>query len=167
MVQRDDEQWSGLTGGYKVPYDPRPTLAVLSVRYDDDAAWDELWNELHHQGDVGLASYAAVSELIRISAGHRPAHWGLYGLAATIEEARLVFPRNPAIPGWLERDYAEAWQRLFEFALRDLATETEPKIVTCALAVVALHRKQLSLARLALCAEDERLEMLEQQFGTD
>ena len=65
-----------------------------------------------------------------------------------------------------ERDYAEAWQRLFEFALRDLGTELYNElIVTCALAVVALHRKQLSLGRLALCEDDERTEMLERQFG--
>ena len=165
MPKQDDELWGSLVGGYKVPYDPRPVLAVLSGHYDNDAAWEELWNELHHQGDVGDASYVAVPALVRLSAQHRPAHWGLYGLAATIEEARLMFPRNPPVPGWLMQDYARAWDQLFELALRDLAIATDPKLVTCALAVVALHRKQLALARLALCADDERLEMLERQFG--
>lgn len=88
-----------------------------------------------------------------------------YGLAATIEEARLVFLRNPLIPEWLDRAYAVAWQRLFKLALRDLGTASEPRIVSCALAVVALHRKQLSLARLAPCDEDERAGMLQTQFG--
>lgn len=166
MLNMSDERWLGLTGGYKVAYDPRQALGMLAEDYGNSAAWDELLNELHHQGDVGEASYAAIVELVRISAQHHPAHWALYGLAATIEEARLVFRRNPPIPNWLERDYAEAWQRLFELALRDLGTESEPTIVTCALALVALHRKQLSLGRLALCAEDERTEMLERQFGT-
>lgn len=165
MPKQDDELWGSLVGGYKVPYDPRPVLAVLSGHYDNDAAWEELWNELHHQGDVGDASYVAVPALVRLSMQHSPAHWGLYGLAATIEEARLMFPRNPPVPGWLMQDYARAWDQLFELALRDLAIATDPKLVTCALAVVALHRKQLALARLALCADDERLEMLERQFG--
>lgn len=76
-----------------------------------------------------------------------------------------MFPRNPPVPGWLVQDYAKAWDELFRLALRDLAIETDPKLVTCALAVVALHRKQLALARLAFCADEERLEMLERQFG--
>ena len=165
MLDLSDERWSGLTGGYKVAYDPRHAIDLLAKDYGDSTAWDELLSELHHQGDVGDASYAAVPELVRISAQHHPAHWALYGLAATIEEARLLFRRNPPVPGWLVRDYAEAWQHLFELALRDLRTESEPTIVTCALAVVALHRKQLSLGRLALCGEDERTEMLQRQFG--
>ncbi|WAX96511.1 hypothetical protein N7E70_006500 [Aminobacter sp. NyZ550] len=164
-LKLSDERWSRLAGGYKVAYDARQAFAALSRNYRDSAAWEEILNELHHQGDVGEASYAAIPALVGISSQRRHAHWALYGLAATVEEARLVFPRNPPIPEWLERDYADAWQRLFEFALRDLGTESEPSVVTCALAVVALHRKQLSLGRLALCDDDERTEMLQRQFG--
>ncbi|TIV05519.1 MAG: hypothetical protein E5W00_19985, partial [Mesorhizobium sp.] len=83
MMGFSDERWSGLTGGYKVVYDPRPALRRLTVHYGDKSVWDELWNELHHQGDVGDASYAAVVELARISEGQAPVYWGAYGLAAT------------------------------------------------------------------------------------
>jgi len=165
MLNLDDERWSGLTGGYKVAYDPRPALRMLARRHDDGAAWDELWNELHHQGDVGSASYAAIPALVRVCAEHHPAPWGLYGLAATIEEARLLFDRNPPIPDWLDQDYAFAWRTLFELALRDLRTETEPNTVNSALAVIALHRGQLALGRIAMCPDDERKEMLDRYFG--
>jgi hypothetical protein len=165
MLNIDDERWSGLRGGYKVVYDPRPALRALALHYDDETIWDELWNELHHQGDVGDASYAAVVEIARISKSHSPAHWGAYGLAATIEEARLVDGRNPPIPDWIEPHYKIAWQTLFQLALRDLAVPADDETVTCALAVVALHRGRFNLARMAMCAEDERAEMLRNYFG--
>lgn len=146
----NDERWSGLTGGYKVVYDPRPALRRLAVHYDDKSVWDELWNELHHQGDVGDASYAAVVELARISEGETPVYWGAYGLAATIEEARLAYDRNPPVPDWIEPHYKTAWQILFELALRDLAVSADDPTVNCALAVVALHRGRFSLGRMAI-----------------
>src|SRR6202166_34878 len=60
----DDERWSHLTGGYKIPFDPRPPLAKLENQRDTKTAWQELGEELHHQGDVGDASYAAIPELV-------------------------------------------------------------------------------------------------------
>ncbi|BCG92342.1 hypothetical protein [Mesorhizobium sp. 131-2-1] len=161
----NDGRWSVLKGGYKVVYDPRPALRTLAVHYSSKSAWDELWNELHHQGDVGDASYAAVVEIVRVSEDQTPAYWGAYGLAATIEEARLLDDRNPPIPDWIEPHYKAAWQTLFQLALRDLAVPGDDETVTCALAVVALHRGQFSLARMAMCTEDERAEMLRDYLG--
>lgn len=165
MSMLNDKRWSGLTGGYKVVYDPRPALRALTLRYDDETAWGELWNELHHQGDVGDASYAAIPEIVRISAERSPVNWGVYSLAAVIEEARLLDSRNPPIPGWIEPHYKAAWQLLFHLALRDLETEADEATVTYALAVVALHRGSLGLARMAMCTEDERAEMLRNYLG--
>ncbi|MEI9423826.1 hypothetical protein O7A70_21900 [Mesorhizobium sp. Cs1299R1N1] len=161
----DDHRWSSLKGGYKVAYDPRPALRALAVSYDDETIWSELLNELHHQGDVGDASYAAIPEIVRISREHVPANWRVYGLAAIIEEARLLDDRNPPIPDWIEPHYKAAWQTLFHLALRDLETEADETVVTSALAVVALHRGMLSLARTIMCSEDERAEMLLNYLG--
>lgn len=47
--------WGELEGGYRQRYDPRPAFAALADGHGD---WDELWQELHHQGDVGVASYS-------------------------------------------------------------------------------------------------------------
>ncbi|MFD1986598.1 hypothetical protein ACFSOZ_29610 [Mesorhizobium newzealandense] len=165
MSMLNDERWSGLKGGYKVVYDPRPALRALALRYDNETVWDELLNELHHQGDVGEASYAAIPEIVRISAEHAPANWGVYGLAAIIEEARLLDDRNPPIPDWIEPHYKAAWQTLFQLALRDLESQTDEMIVTYAFAVVALHRGMFGLARMAMCTEDERAEMLRGYLG--
>ena len=160
MLDLNDERWSDLEGGYKVVYDPRPALRALAVQYEDKSVWDQLWEDLHHQGDVGGASYAAICEIVRISTEHSPANWAVYGLAAVIEEARRTYERNPPIPDWIEPHYKAAWETLFQLALRDLRTEADEAFVTYALAVLSLHHGMLRLAQITMCTEDEREEML-------
>jgi hypothetical protein len=53
MLRFDDERWNHLTGGYKTQFDRRPCLKKIESQQDTAAAWQELWEELHHQGDVG------------------------------------------------------------------------------------------------------------------
>ena len=88
MFSLNDERWYQLTGGYKTPFDPRPALAKLSKLQDEVGAWEELWEELHHQGDVGDASYAAIPELVRIHRIGGIARWNTYSMAAIIDLAR-------------------------------------------------------------------------------
>jgi predicted N-acyltransferase len=66
MLSFDDERWNHLTGGYKTPFDARPFLRRLENQQDTETAWQELWEELHDQVDVGDASYAAIPELLRV-----------------------------------------------------------------------------------------------------
>ena len=82
MLSLDDPRWQQFTGGYRAPYDASPALPALfsgSVRAE---LWDELFEELHHQGDLGPASYAAVPHIVhhiehspRLPAGSRFASW--------------------------------------------------------------------------------------------
>ena len=66
MVSLNDEFWDHLTGGYKTRFDPRSHFARLEAGEDVENIWHELWEELHHQGDIGTASYAAVPHLVMI-----------------------------------------------------------------------------------------------------
>ena len=120
MLQFDDPRWDSLSGGYRIPYDPRPALRAWERGSDDDAAWKELWNELHHQGDVGEASYAAVPHLIRIHRERGIPDWNAYALAATVEQARHS-EQNPVLPAWLEAGYRRAWLDILEAGLAELA----------------------------------------------
>ena len=88
MLSFDDERWNRLIGLYKIPFDPRPSLRKLESQQDVAATWEELWDELHHQGDVGDVSYATVPELIRIHRKGSAADWNLYAMVAIIELAR-------------------------------------------------------------------------------
>lgn len=64
MLQFDDARWRSYKGGYRVPYDASLALRRLLAEGPDDELWDELWSELHHQGDLDQASYAAVPWLV-------------------------------------------------------------------------------------------------------
>src|SRR5260370_516086 len=116
----NDERWTGLVGGYRTPYDPRPALRSLEQRTGVEEAWQELCTELYHQGDVGEASYAAVPHLVRIYEEQGIPDWNTYALVATIEEARQV-GKNPDLPSYLCDAYEEAWGELFKM-MTDVAT---------------------------------------------
>ena len=157
-----DAQWSSLQGGYRVPYDPRPALQRIETGNAPDLAWDELWEELHHQGDVGEASYAAVPEIVRLIMSGQTEDWNAFALIATIEEQRGV-DGNPPLPAWLVEDYAAAWQSLFAAAVSMLVTATDETLLNALLAVVAIHKKLPLLGRLALhLSENERRALIDE-----
>ena len=143
---------------------PARHSAPSSGATDTAAAWDELWTKLHHQGDVGEASYAAVPHLVRIHAARGVADWNTYALAATIDEARQD-GRNPELPADLRVAYEVAWRRLVEIGLRELEAAEDPTLVCSIIAVLAIGKGQLSLGRLAMFTEDERNELLAEDFG--
>jgi hypothetical protein len=156
----DDPSWSSLKGGYRVPYDPRQALRALEQGGDVAGAWNELWNELHHQGDVGEASYATVPHLVRIHEARGVPDWNTYGLVATIEDTRHS-PDNPSIPPDLQEAYDAAWGRLVQLGLVELRDAEDPTLVCCIIAVIAMGKGQLSIGRFAVSlTEDERQEIL-------
>lgn len=57
LIDLDDDIWHRAEGGYKIQYDASVPLKELEETDEPSnraAIFDELWNELHHQGDVGL-----------------------------------------------------------------------------------------------------------------
>jgi len=63
MDNTDD--WSLLRDAYGDTYDPRPALAAIKSGNAAEG-YDELWQRVHHQGDLGTAAYAIVPELVRL-----------------------------------------------------------------------------------------------------
>jgi hypothetical protein len=143
VLSLTDPRWPTLLSGRRTPYDARKAIRALE---QGSAVWEELWDELHHQGDVDTAAYAAVPHLVRIAAtGERD--WNLYALAATIEVERHR-KGNPAVPTWAVDAYSSAWQTLQALALVDLANTNEPLLLRSALSVVALARRDTKLGAL-------------------
>ena len=147
MVSLDDPRWQTLAGGYRTLYDPTPALRRLASDWQDASAWEDLWGELHHQGDVGEASYAAVPVLIAQAAQVARRGWNVYALAATIESERHA-RRNPPLPNWLEAEYGRGWRELLRLALEDLRATDDLLVVQCALAGVALAKGATQLGTL-------------------
>jgi hypothetical protein len=142
-----DPEWPELRGGYRVPIDVRPLLLNLENSDAADAAWVALWHELHHQGDIGLASFAAVPHIVRIHAARGRPDWNPYALAATIELCRGV-RKNPELPDSWSVAYEDAWARLERLALLELP-HTKDSFAACALlSVLALRRGLREHARL-------------------
>ena len=155
MISLDDPKWEDLAGGYKVPYDPRPAIRALEAGNSVDDAWDELWNELHHQGDVGEASYAAVPHLVRIQQAKSSVDWNLYALISTIEIERHR-TSNPPLPDWLAAAYQQAWRQVIDLASRDLKKTDESLAVTAILGALAIAKGLLKLgAFISYSDEDE------------
>ena len=116
MLSLEDKRWQNLEGGYRTSFDPRPLLSDLETKKNAKATWHELWEGLHHQGDVGAASYAAVPHLVRIYRKRGIIDWNTYAIVAVIELARDD-GKNPKVPKWLEDDYFQAIQDFGEFRI--------------------------------------------------
>jgi hypothetical protein len=144
LLSLTDPIWHELEGGYRVPYDASQALARMEA---GESVWDELWEELHHQGDVGVASYAAIPQIVRISEAQRGFDWNLYSFAATVEIERHR-KSNPALPDWLASSYKAAWEGLVKLALSDLAGKPDELTLRSALSVIALGRGDLKLGAL-------------------
>ena len=152
------EQWSGLTDAHGQPYDPRPAFEAIEQGRADEG-YAELWERLHHQGDLGTASYRALPELARIVDAAPAADWRPYALAATIEEARHR-TNNPPLPQWLLAPYHSALGSLAASGLRHFPDAAEDESVRSILAILAHAKGQRTLAAIALWTEDERQEVL-------
>jgi hypothetical protein len=157
MLEASSPLWSQLRGGYRTPYDPRPAIQRLGA--GDAAAWDELWQELHHQGDLGEASYVAVPLLVALEGRTQSLGWRLYALLALVETERHR-KSNPLLPEWLASEYHEAWQSAARLALAALSTSRDPLLIQSALSVVALAKGQARLGALIGTLDASEIEEL-------
>jgi len=159
MLSLDDNRWNNLAGGYRMKCDPRPLLAKLEREQNRETAWHELWEELHHQGDVGEASYASVPLLVRIHRKSGIADWNTYAIVAIIELARGK-GNNPEVPKWLEEDYLRAIRELAEIGAGEIWRTEEPEAVRAILGVIAIAKGLRTHGRfLVEYSEDELLDI--------
>jgi hypothetical protein len=162
MSNLADDRWLQLTGGYRTPFDPRHLLAMLQSNADSSKAWDELWNELHHQGDVGEASYAAVPHLVQIYLAAETTDWNTYALVATIDLARGK-GSNPEVPDWFSAEYFRAIQDLAGKGLKEIASAKSDEEVRTILSVIALWKGARTHARMLLDFSGDEILDLEEQ----
>jgi hypothetical protein len=148
VLPLDDPKWKSLRGGYKTPYDASDALRRLYLGEDPDSIWDEFWNELHHQGDLGEASYASVPHLVKILKDRMDLDWNPYALIATIEIERHR-KSNPPIPDWLLPSYSAAWNDLLDIALRDYGKTSNPETARVILGVLALCKGLREIGTIA------------------
>jgi hypothetical protein len=159
MLGLDDSRWASLKGGYKTRFDPRPQLVRLETGQDIATVWHELWGELHHQGNVGDASYAVVPHVVRIHRTRGVADWNTYAMVAVIELARTKRD-NPELPAWLEQDYFRAITELAEIGAAEILRTREPETVRAILSIIAISQGLRTHGRFLIeYSEDELLDI--------
>ncbi len=154
----ETSDWSRLTDADGDTYDPTVALKAI-VSGDAGEGYDELWQRVHHQGDLGTAAYAVVPELVRLMSNRKEPDWRAYSLIATIDERRKA-DGNPPVPGWLQGSYATAMRELIQPALAHLRSAEVDEDVRSLLAVLAHAKGQRTIGAIALWTEDERQEAL-------
>ncbi len=159
MLSFDDERWNRLAGGYRTRFDPRPFLKELESNNETKDARHQLWENLHHQGDVGEASYAAVPHLVRIHRQGGTIDWNTYAIVAVIELARGN-AKNPKVPEWLNEDYFQAIQDLAKVGSVELLRAQDSEDIRAILSVLAISKDARTHARFLLnYSEDELIEL--------
>lgn len=159
MIQLNDKKWKDFDGGYRMPYDASVALTSLeqaSTPSEIDAIFSELWDELHHQGDVGLASYLSVPHLIRIAKERELFNFNIFGLIATIEIAR--HRDNPPLPEQFQEEYLQALtEGIPELVKIGLAREWDLTLASAVLSALAVSKGHLPMAEAIDKMEDEEL----------
>jgi hypothetical protein len=159
MLSLDDIRWNDLKGGHRTRFDPRPLLLTLEAAHDVKTVWRELWNELHHQGDVGEASYAAVPHLVRIYRQSRSVDWNTYAIVAVIELARGK-GKNPQVPEWMAGSYSSAIDELSQIGAIEILRATNLEDVRAILSILAIAKGARTHARFLIeYSEDELLDI--------
>ena len=146
MKDFNDPIYKELKGGYKIPYDLTIPLAKLNQK-DDLNIWDELWENLIHQGDIGEASLVAVPYIINISIKNRFFHYHPFALATCIELARDD-NENVGLPSWIKEDYERSLKELIKYGLSKIGEDWDNEILKSILALVAIIKNNRDLARL-------------------
>jgi len=158
-MELTNQIWQTLEGGYKIPYDVSiPLLELEQTNNADviDNILEELWDELHHQGDVGLASYLALPQLVRIGKLKRIFNWKLIGLCLLIEQQRH-WENNPIIPTEFQKYYNEGLIELKQFVLNNINRELDSTTYFVALSTLAICDGKIDLAKAISELEDENI----------
>jgi hypothetical protein len=153
----DDPKWEKLEGGYKgISYDASVTLRQLQQATTLQQAmpiYQELWDELHHQGDIGLASLYAVPHLVRIAKESKLVDWNILGLVTLIEVQRAN--TSMPIPTKLKSDYNTAIQNLSTLATSVMSQGWSIELASSSLAAIAVSKGQVKLANAILNLDSE------------
>lgn len=137
LMPLDDSRWATYSGGYRSAYNVVPLIHRLNNEGTSGGFWKIVWNELHHQSDVGEASYALVPYLVDHQLRQRELDEQLFCFCVLVE---LQQPENgnPPIPPEIELSYAMAMRRLPVIGAEQLRRSCSEAVVMGVAAACAL-----------------------------
>lgn len=166
MLSLNDKSWNEFDGGYRVKYDASIALSRLENSNENPAQiWDELWENLHHQGDVGVASYASVPHIARIIRKRQLFDWTPLALVVTIELARGK-ENNVEVPDWLLSDYDQGLKDLARYGLERLDEKWDTETLKSVLGLLAIIKGHRELGELIFEVDaDDAKDILDKYFN--
>jgi hypothetical protein len=166
FMKLQDKNWHKLDGANRKIYDASVPLLKMEQSSDPQVhakIWEELWSNLHQQGRVGLASYMALPQLVRIAKEKGMIDWNLFALCSLIEQKRHE-NNNPDLPAAAQKYYQDGLTELNNLALEMLKSDQEDTLFVTALAAIATCTGRTRLGNALIQLEDEQVleEFLEQ-----
>ena len=149
-----------------MPYDvsvPLRQLEKANSKKETDKIYEELWNELHHQGDVELASYLAIPQLINIARQKGLFDWNILALCATIEQQRHL-GKNPPLPTEYLNYYENGLADLKNLIIRNLDSVNDEITLRAALSALAACNRQIKLSKAIIELSDDVLDEFLEQY---
>lgn len=161
MLDLSNPIWQQVNGAYGVTYDVSKTLKRLETAKKGTnltKIWEELWVELHHKGAVGLASYLAIPQLIRIAKEKNLTDWNIPALCSTIEQQRVLGANNPRLPSEYNVAYFAALDEMKAMAFNVLDNEDADDLSrTIAMSAIATANGQFQLGKAIIQLADKEL----------
>lgn len=158
MLELNDKRWETFKGGYKVPYNASIQLKVLEKTEDPARVkqiLEEFWQELHHQGDVDVASYMALPHLIRIAKEKQLRNADIPAIVAVIEVQR--HSNNPPLPKEFQAEYEQEIKGIIDVIKLNQGKKWNFDYATSATAAIAAVNGQFDLAKVLIDLEDDDL----------
>jgi hypothetical protein len=164
-MELEDRNWGLLEGGYRIPYDASKLLRKLKDAVnakERQEIFDELWENLHHQGHVGTASYLAVPHLIDICIESKSLDLNFIGLCVTIENCRLN-GENPELPKQYDNLYFSSLTKFEKYLSGNLKNINDRTAFRLTLSLLATVNGQPGLGKaIEILDEDAVDEFLSQ-----
>lgn len=165
LLPLSSKNWKRYRSGYnRVVLDAPQWISELLENDFDNDHWEYLWDELHHQGDVGEASYAVVPYLAKYAEETNSTEWHIWAFPVVVELARLE-GNNPDIPEEIRESYFQGIKQLASIAAK--IEYWEEMSAPCMASCLALAKGQPIFARayLGMAAKQSALDFLKEETG--
>jgi hypothetical protein len=166
LLPLDDLRWKTYRSGYnRGAFDTVSLIRELQRSGFSEAFWERAWDDLHHQGDVGEASYAIIPYMVEYQSSLSQLDEQLFHFATVVELARPE-NGNPPVPAEIELSYELALRKLPVLGAEKMRRGCTPHVVMGIASVTALAAGQRLLARAYLdFGRDAAVAFIETEYG--